>query len=101
MNSVGHDTGAMRTWSGDINKAADDYKGLVDDLYRNVSDLVSVEFTGGLSKEFENDVLDKRDVFDGLYQTLVDCADLINGTASYIDADEEALSARFKNNNNF
>jgi len=101
MNSVGHNTGAMRTWSGDMNKASEDYNALVDDLYHNVDDLVSVEFTGGLSKDFENDVLDKREAFNSLSRTLVECADLINSTASSIDADEEALSARIKSNNNF
>jgi uncharacterized protein YukE len=91
----------MRKWSGDIDKASEEYKGLVDDLYKNVDVLVSSEFTGGLSKEFENDVLDKKDTFLSLSTTLNEASELISATASSIDDDEEYLASRFKSNNEF
>lgn len=98
-NSVGHNTGEMRKWSGDINKASEEYNDLVNDLYKNVDVLVSSEFTGGLAKEFENDVLDKRQDFLNLSTILNEASELISSTASSIDEDEEYLASRFKSNN--
>ena len=101
MGVVTHNTDAMRTWSGDITNAANDYRDYINSLYNLVDTLVSADFTGGLSKDFENAVLDKRDDFNRLGEVLDECSDLIDKTSTTIDNDEEELKASIESHNSF
>lgn len=97
MAVVGHDTEAMRQWSGNIERCAEDYDSLIKQLYSIVDALVATEFTGGLSKEFENAVIDKKANFFSLVDTLRDCADVVSNTSKSIDEDEAYLKGQIMN----
>ncbi|MBR6133452.1 MAG: hypothetical protein IKQ29_01905 [Bacilli bacterium] len=96
VNSVGHNTGEMRNWTNNINDAKGDYEATVTDLYQNIDILVSSEFCGGLAQEFENIVLDKKQAFLDVAETLGEAAEMISSTANKIDQDEADLASRFR-----
>lgn len=97
MGIVGHNTELMQSWSGNIKNSAEEYRELISSLYNLVDNLVASDFTGGLSQDFENAVLNKRDDFNRLSDILEECADLISNTSSKIESDEESLSAQIQN----
>ena len=97
MAVVGHDTEAMRQWSGNIERCADDYDALIKQLYNTVDSLVTTEFTGGLSRDFEGAVMDQRANFFSLVDTLRDCADVVSNTSNSIDEDEAYLRSQIMN----
>lgn len=101
MGVVTHNTESMRTWSGNITNSANEYRDYISSLYNLVDTLVSADFTGGLSKDFESSVLEKRDDFNRLSETLDDCADLITKTSTTIDNDEAELKARIQSHDSF
>ena len=101
MGVVTHNTESMRAWSGNITNSANEYKDYISSLYNLVDTLVSADFTGGLSKDFESSVLDKRDDFNRLGEVLDECADLITKTSNSIDNDEAVLKARIESHNSF
>lgn len=97
MAVVGHDTEAMRQWSGNIERCAEDYDNLIKQLYNTVDALVTTEFTGGLSKDFENAVMDQRANFFSLVDTLRECAEVVSNTSASIDEDEAYLKSQIMN----
>lgn len=98
---VGHNTEAMREWSGNIETSAQEYDQLISSLYSLVDNLVSTEFTGGLSQDFEESVLNKKDDFMRLSQTLNDCAELVKTRSSRIDDDEAELKSQIQSSSMF
>lgn len=101
MGIVTHNTEAMRTWSGNITNSSNEYKDYISSLYNLVDTLVAADFTGGLSKDFENSVLDKREEFNRLAEVLEECSDLISKTSEGIDNDEAELKASIERHNSF
>lgn len=101
MEVVSHNVEAMRAWSGNINNASTDYKDYINNLYTLVDNLVSSDFTGGLSKDFETLVLDKRQDFIRYADVLEECAELIDKTSSSIESDEDALRSRIQSHDVF
>ena len=101
MEVVSHNVEAMRAWSGNINTASSDYSDYIKNLYTLVDNLVSSDFTGGLSQDFENLVLDKKDDFMRYSEVLEECAELIDKTSTNIENDEEELRSRIQNHDVF
>ena len=101
MSVVSHNTESMRTWSGNITNAVNEYNEYISSLYSLVDNLVSSDFTGGLSQDFENFVLGKREDFNRLSGVLEECADLISKTSTAIDNDEAELKAHIQSSDSF
>ena len=99
--TVSHNTGAMRDWSGNINTAATEYDSDIRKLYSLVDSFVASDFTGGLSQQFADSVLNQRDKFYALKDTLEEIAKYVNGKADSIDDDDAMLSNEIKNNSIF
>lgn len=99
--TVGHDTSVMRVWSGNISNSARDYDDAIKKLYSIVDNLVTAEFTGGLSKELETAILNQRQTFNEVTRTLEECAELITQTSNSIDEDEAMLKASIDSSNLF
>ncbi len=101
MAIVSHNTEAMKSWSGIITNSAAEYDELINSLYNLVDNLVAADFTGGLSQDFENSVLEKRDEFHKLSELLGECSELISKTSSSIESDEAELKSRIQSHNMF
>ena len=101
MGIVTHNTDSMRSWSGNITNSSNEYRDYISSLYNLVDTLVSADFTGGLSQDFENFVLGKREDFNRLSGVLEECADLISKTSTAIDNDEAELKAHIQSSDSF
>lgn len=99
-NTVSHDTNAMRTWSTNVDQHSGDYDDLVSKFYNLVDQFVgSPDFKGGLSEEFFNTVVSKRQVFESYSDTFRECAKYMNTKAGNIDSDEAQMKAMFNRAN--
>ena len=97
---VSHNTGSMRTWSSNMTSNAEEYDSLISRLYSLIEEFTSSsDFSGGLSTDFYNAVVDKKSAFMSYSATFRDCADLITKRAAKIDKNEADLNHRFKNAN--
>ncbi len=101
MGIVTHNTDSMRSWSGNITNSSNEYRDYISSLYNLVDTLVSADFTGGLSQDFESSVLEKREDFNRLAEVLDECSDLITKTSNTIDSDEAQLKAQIQSHNTF
>ncbi len=99
-NAVSNNSQEMRNWSNDVNMQSDDYDALIKRLYTLIDGFVNSEdFKGSLSNEFENVVLNQKDMFNSFSTTFRECSDLIKTTSYKIDSDRDMLSAGFKSGN--
>jgi uncharacterized protein YukE len=99
-NAVSNNTIGMRDWSKNIDSQADSYDELIRKLYTLVDQFANSEdFRGSLSKEFENAVLNQRQMFDSYSDTFRQCTEYMNRTASRIDAENDELAARMRSGN--
>ena len=97
---VSHNTGAMRNWSSNMTSNAEEYDALINRLYSLIEEFTSSsDFSGGLSTDFYNAVVEKKSAFMSYSATFRECADLINKRASRIDSNEADLKNRFNNAN--
>lgn len=97
--TIGHNIYEMRIWSGNISDSAKEYDDAIKKLYSIVDNLVTTEFTGGLSKELEEVILNQRQTFNDVTRTLEECAELIVQTSNKIEDDEVMLKASFESSN--
>ena len=88
---VGHNTNEMRSWSDDISNAAQEYDGLIRSLYSLVDNFVAVDFTGGLSSQFQTSVMNQRQHLNDLTNVLQEVSDCVKQTSAVIDQDEADL----------
>ena len=95
-NIVSHDTNAMRDWSNNMEQQSGDYDDLISRFYALVDQFVgSAEFKGGLSEDFYNMVIDKRNEFERYSDTFRECAKILSGRADNIESDEAYMKAMF------
>lgn len=98
--TVSHNTGGMRNWASNMNDNAEEYDSLISRLYSLIDEFTnSSNFSGGLSTDFYNAVVEKKSAFMSYSATFRDCAELINKRASKIDSDEAELKNRFNRAN--
>jgi len=98
--TVSHNTGAMRNWSSNMTSNAEEYDALINRLYSLIEEFTgSSDFSGGLSTDFYNAVVEKKSAFMSYSATFRECADLINKRASKIDSNEADLKNKFNNAN--
>ena len=69
MGITAYDTEQMRSYSGNIDEAANTFKDNVDLLYRTVEELVADDFTGDVGEGFNEEVLSKKNFYLGMYDT--------------------------------
>ena len=97
---VSHNTGAMRNWSSNMTSNAEEYDALISRLYSLIEEFTSSsDFSGGLSTDFYNAVVEKKSAFMSYSATFRECADLINKRAARIDSNETELKSKFNNAN--
>ena len=97
---VSHNTGAMRNWSSNMTSNAEEYDALINRLYSLIEEFTSSsDFSGGLSTDFYNAVVEKKSAFMSYSATFRECADLINKRAARIDSNETDLKNKFNNAN--
>ena len=97
---VSHNTGAMRNWSSNMTSNAEEYDALINRLYSLIEEFTSSsDFSGGLSTDFYNAVVEKKSAFMSYSATFRECADLINKRAARIDSNEADLKNKFNNAN--
>ena len=100
MANVGNDTSQMNEWSNNVDLKNQDYEQLIQKLYTLVDNFASSEeFKGSLSKEFENSVLNQKQMFESYSNTLRQCTDYMKTTSTKIDSQNEQLTAQFKSGN--
>ena len=100
MGTVSHNTGSMRNWASNMDSNAEEYDSLINRLYSLIEEFTnSSDFSGGLSTDFYNAVIDKKSAFMSYSTTFRECAQLINKTASRIDSNEAELKNRFNSSN--
>lgn len=99
-NAVSNNTQGMNEWSRNIESQADSYDELIRKLYTLVDQFANSEdFRGSLSKEFENTVLNQRQMFDSYSDTFRQCTEYMKRTANRIDAENDELAARMRSGN--
>ena len=99
-NVISHDTAGMRKWSGSMENLADDYDSLVARLYALVDGFVgSPQFKGGLSADFADNVLSKKQAFLEYSETFKECSEYLKSRAGRIDSDEAELKSRIASSN--
>ena len=97
---VSHNTGAMRNWSSNMTSNTEEYDALISRLYSLIEEFTSSsDFSGGLSTDFYNAVVEKKSAFMSYSATFRECADLINKRAARIDSNETELKSKFNNAN--
>ena len=99
MAQISHNTENMRKWSGDITEAQETFNSYYEKLYQIIERFGNEIFEGNLSKDFQDYVLDKKDKFKSLGETLGECAELVSKTSQKIDSDTESLKNDIKYKN--
>lgn len=97
---VSHNTEAMRDWASVVNENTNLYSQKIEALYSLINQFVgSPDFKGGLSTDFENQVIDLRPKFEEYAQVIEECVDIIKERATIIDDVESELDSSIRGEN--
>lgn len=100
MAIVSHDTNLMQNWSNNMQSNNSDYESLIRELYALVEEFASSDdFKGGLSTNFLENFLGKKQSFMDFSQAFNDTVDYIKSRARDIESDEAYLQSKIENNN--
>lgn len=96
---VSHNTELMRDWTGNLKNNTTVYDDLVNRMYTLIEQFAgSNDFKGGLSDEFVNVVLNRKQFFKDYSETFNECISVMNKTANKIDDDTNRLANMYNNN---
>ena len=98
MTEMGYNTGEMQTWSGDVDRASEEYE-TMSNSYFNTVDAMSAYYTGGLADTYREDVLAKKPSFSRMAEAIAECAEVIKHQAISIDDTEDELAYKARSGN--
>lgn len=97
---VSHDTSLMQNWSNTMQSNNSDYESLVRELYSLVEEFAnSNDFKGGLSTNFLDTFLGRKQAFLDFAQDFNECSEYIKARARDIESDESYLKSKIESNN--
>lgn len=97
---ISHNTEAMRDWATVVTENSNLYSDQIEALYSLVDQFAgSPDFKGGLSTDFENQVIDLKPKFEEYAQVIEECVEIIKERATVIDDVESELDSSLKREN--
>lgn len=98
MSTVSHNVSEIYNSAKQYEEHASSYDVLIGNLYSLIEELTSDQvFKGGLSMEFKNDVLDKKQKFYSYSSTFRDAAEILNKRGHNIEDATMQMSSKIRN----